>query len=102
MRLEHYKVDGLKKEIIAIVSKYLDLKEHKLFFFGSRVSGNGNEHSDIDIGIEGKEQIPYDAMSNIKEKIENLATLYKIEIVDFKTVSDDFREVALKNIELIL
>jgi predicted nucleotidyltransferase len=101
MQLTHYSVKKLKKEILAIISRYLDLKSHRVFFFGSRVQGRGNERSDIDIGIEGAAEIPSEIMFKIKEEIDNLPTLYKIEIVDFKKISDDFREVALQFIEPI-
>lgn len=101
MRLEHYPLEKLKKEILEIVGKELDLKKYKIFFFGSRVEGKGNEYSDIDIGIDGLEEIPGKAMTRIKEDIDKLSTLYKIELVDFKNVSSDFREVALRYIERI-
>lgn len=94
MRIEHYSLTKLKKEVAGIIAKYLDISKYKVFFFGSRVSSKGNEYSDIDIGIEGPEEIPYEIMAEIKEDIENLQTLYKIEIVDFKKVSSDFQQVS--------
>lgn len=94
MRIEHYSLPKLKQEITDIVGKYLSISEYKIFFFGSRVSGKGNEHSDIDIGIEGPEEISYEIMAKIKDGVENLQTLYKIEIVDFQKVSSDFQEVS--------
>ncbi len=99
MRLEYYSSEKLAKEILEITGKYLDLDSYKVFFFGSRVAGSGNERSDIDIGIEGPAPVPSDVLSEIKQEIENLPTLYTIEIVDFKQVSEDFREVAFQNIE---
>jgi predicted nucleotidyltransferase len=102
MRLEHYPVEKLKKEIIEIVGRHLDLSEYRVFFFGSRVEGKGDERSDIDIGIEGPSELSGRILGSIKEDIDRLPTLYKIEIVDFKRVSSDFREVALQNVELIL
>lgn len=101
MRLEHEKLEQLKSQIKEIVGKRLDLAQYQLFFFGSRVSGRGDEHSDIDIGIEGKEPIPVLTRSEIEEDIENLPILYKIDFVDFKTVSDDFYRIAKQSIEPI-
>ena len=101
MRIEFYPSEKLKKEILAIIGEYLDLKKYKVFFFGSRVEGKGNERSDIDIGIEGPEGILLGIMAQIQENIDNLPILYKIEVVDFKNVSPDFREVALQYIESI-
>lgn len=101
MRLEFYTVEKLKREILEIIGRHLDLNAYQIFFFGSRVTGKGDERSDIDIGIEGAEEIPYEIMARIRDDIENLPTLYKIEIVDFKKVSNDFREVAFQQIEFI-
>ena len=101
MKLQFYSIEKLKKEIIEIIGKYLDLNSCRIFFFGSRVSGKGDERSDIDIGIDGTKEVPYEIMANIKEDIENLSLLYKIEIVDFKKTSDDFQKVALQFIEPI-
>ena len=102
MRLEHYPENKIKKEIVAIVSKYLDISQYKIFIFGSRVTGKGNDRSDIDVGIEGETEIPSNIISKIKEDLDNIRTLYKIDFVDFKKVAPDFREVALQNIEPIL
>jgi len=101
MRLEHYPLEKLKKEILEIVEKHLDLGRYRVFFFGSRVSGKGTERSDIDIGIEGPGPVPAEAMFAIEEEIERIPTLYKIEVVDFRTVAQKFREVALQRVEQI-
>ena len=101
MKLEHESLDALRKKLRNIIGKYLDLEKYKLFFFGSRVSGGGSERSDIDIGIDGPEPVPLKVFSDIKEEIEDIPILYKIEIVDFKQVSPDFRQVALEHTEVI-
>lgn len=101
MRLKYYPVDKLKKEILDIVGRHLDLDTYSVFFFGSRLIGKGDERSDIDIGIEGLQEIPYEIMARLREEIDNLSTLYKIEIVDVKNVSPEFREIALKQIDII-
>lgn len=101
MRLEHESPEGLKKEIKRIVGERLDLQKYQLFFFGSRVTGRGDERSDIDLGIEGDQPIPVLAKMEIEEDLENLPVLYKIDFVDFKTVSDDFYRIAKKTIEPI-
>lgn len=86
---------------MGVIGKYLDLGKYKVFFFGSRVIGTGNERSDIDIGIEGSKSVPSVALLNIKEEIDLLPTLYKIEIVDFSRVESKFKSVALQKIEPI-
>lgn len=101
MKLKFYPEKKLKKEILEIVGKHLDLKKYKVFFFGSRAAGKGDERSDIDIGVEGRKPLPAGVLLDIREEIENLPTLYKIEIVDFLQVDKRFRKVALRHIEMI-
>lgn len=102
MRLEHYPLEKLKKEILEIVGRHVDTRVYRVFFFGSRVSGKGTDRSDIDVGIDGPEPISYDALFAMRGEVERLPTLYKIDVVDFRRASDDFREVALQHTELIM
>ncbi len=101
MRLEHYNQEKLKREILDLLGKHLDLGRYKVFFFGSRVSGSGDERSDVDVGIEGPEPIPRDIMLDIQDALEDLSTLYKIEVVDFYRVGERFEMMAKRHMELI-
>lgn len=99
MRLEHYPEEKLKRELLAILEKHLDLARYRVFFFGSRViPGKGTDRSDIDVGIEGP-PIPTEAWLDIMEEMENFPVLYKIELVDFRNVAPIFREVAMQYTE---
>ncbi|MEK7541952.1 MAG: nucleotidyltransferase domain-containing protein [Patescibacteria group bacterium] len=101
MRLEHYPEEKLKREILAILGRHLDLARYRVFFFGSRViPGKGTERSDIDIGIEGP-PIPTSVWFDILKELEEVPTLYTIQLVDFNTVAARFKEVALQHIETI-
>ena len=91
----------LERKLVEIVGKYLDLTKYKVFFFGSRVTGKGSEHSDIDIGIEGPEPVSWQVMSEIENEIDNLDLLYSVDFVDFSAVSDSFKEVAMQGVEYI-
>ena len=101
MKLAHYPAEQLKKDILAVIGKYLDLNKYRVFFFGSRVNGKGDDRADIDVGIEGTREVPGVAMVEIREALENLPTLYKIDVVDFKKVGEEFREVALTHTEAV-
>lgn len=101
MKLEHYPINKLKKEIKAIISKYLDINHYKIFFFGSRVNGKSNERSDIDIGIEGKNPVPIEILARIKSDLEDLPVLYKFDIVDLKSTTESFKKFALEKTEQI-
>lgn len=92
--------EKIKKDILRILGKYLDFKQYKVFIFGSRVTGKGTKRSDIDIGIDGPTAVPGQTIAKIKDDLEQLPTLYTIEVVDFKNAAPDFKKVALQDIEL--
>ncbi len=102
VRLENENAAEFKGRIKNIFGKHLDLSKHKIFFFGSRVTGKGSERSDIDIGILGDESVPREVLSRIVDELEELDILYKIDVVDFATAQNRFREVALQNVEYII
>ncbi len=101
MRIEYEDEKEIKQHIIRTIARYLDLSLYKVFMFGSRVNQKGDERSDIDIGIQGAQKIPLETMAKIREAIEELPILYKIDVIDFADVSEKFKHVALKNIEEI-
>jgi predicted nucleotidyltransferase len=101
MRLEYYSEEKLKSEIRKIIGGYLDLRLYRIFFFGSRVAGFHSERSDIDVGIQGPEEIPGAVMVEIRDAIDDLPTLYRFDIVDFGNVTTEFRDTALRHCEYV-
>lgn len=100
-KLKHYRAKKLKEEVRKIIGKHLDLSKYRVFIFGSRINGRNTDRSDIDVGIEGPAPIPPRKLADIKEEIDNLSTLYTIEVVDFKKIAPKFKAVAKKHIEVI-
>ena len=90
MKLKHYPPEKLKREILEIVEKYLDLCQYKVFFFGSRVKDETDDRADIDIGIQGDQPLPPGVLEDIREELDNLPILYSIDAVDFSDVDKDF------------
>ncbi len=94
-----------KKEILnqikSIVSSVLQKNSYKLFIFGSQVDRKEWINADIDLGIESNNPIPNDKWSKIWHGIDDLATIYTFDLVDFKKVKDSFKKVALSKVEYI-
>ncbi len=88
-------------DVAAIVKKELNC-DYQLFLFGSRAKGNHDGKSDIDIGIISATQITTKQILQIQEKIEQIPTLLKIDFVDFNSVGEEFRKIALKHIMEII
>lgn len=101
MNLRYYPVEKLKADLLAIAGRHLDLARYRIFFFGSRITGGGDERSDVDVGVDGPMPVPPEILNAIKEELEELPALYKIDLVDFFSVSEEFKKVALSKIEVI-
>jgi len=99
MKLEYVSQDELQKQIKEIFKQVLGDSVYRLFFFGSRVKGNNFPRSDIDLGVEGESKLPSSLKLELEEKLQNLPILYKIDLVDFKDVSGEFKKKALEKVE---
>ena len=71
--------------------------EYQLFLFGSRATVTNDIKADIDIGIIPNKKLSARQLQNIKESLEELSTLLKIDFIDFSSVSDEFKSIALMN-----
>lgn len=99
MNLHHYPPDRFSQDIYQLIGKHLDLQKYRVFVFGSRASGRATNTSDIDIGILGPKPIPKIILGQIKDEVEELPILYKIDVVDFNSASKKFADIALQYYE---
>lgn len=76
--------------------KFLKDEDIKVVLFGSRARGDFVNTSDVDIGIIIKKEIDRKNLILLREYIEELNIPYKVEIIDFSTVSEEFKQMALK------
>lgn len=83
-----------------MVRRYLPDPAYQVFLFGSRAEGTHHPRSDIDIGIDGPAPVPMETLAALQEEFEEAPTLYTIEVVDFRRVSPDFREIARRRVPL--
>lgn len=70
----------------------------QVFLFGSRAINSNNKFSDIDIGLLGKAPVPVMLKMQLENVLEESIVPYKVDIVDFFNVSNDFKNQALKHI----
>ncbi len=101
MQLEQYSAELLKEQLKAIFRKHLEGQHYKAFFFGSRVTGESKNISDIDVGIESNSEIDSEIWLNLQEDVFELPLIIKIDLVDFKRVTESFKKIATQKIELI-
>ena len=90
------KIDQIIEKIAQLVKNEIG-NDYKFFLFGSRTRETYDPKADIDIGILSENPLRARQMNAIKEKIDQIPTLLKIDFVDFGVVSEDFKTVAMEN-----
>ncbi|MCX5751164.1 MAG: nucleotidyltransferase domain-containing protein [Candidatus Saganbacteria bacterium] len=91
----------IKQKIVEIIKLKITGPRYKIFLFGSRTNGKATNRSDIDVGIDAKDSLPWSLLADIKEDLANIPILQKIDVVDFNNVADDFKGIALKDTEVL-
>jgi len=84
-------------ELRDAVVGFLSNENIRIFLFGSRARGDNAVVSDVDIGVVPGEGFRKEKLALLREFIENLNVPYKVEIIDFSEVSEQFRAEALKD-----
>ena len=74
----------------------------KVFIFGSQANLKKLRNSDIDVGILAPEKLALQTFWEFKEALNSTPNLYIFDTVDFNSVSDSFKEIALRDIETLL
>jgi len=88
-----------EKKILDIVSQYLPSDDWWIFLFGSRAIGNADERADYDIGIFNiNHPLSFQVIDNIVSVLEDSDIAFKIDIVDFSKVTENFRAIAGKKV----
>lgn len=64
--------------------------------FGSRAGNSASGGSDWDIGVVGPAPLDGALMADLREALESIPTLHSFDLVDLATVTDGFRENALR------
>lgn len=90
--LENKYILKLKKVVI----DFFKYDRVKIILFGSRARGDNCISSDVDIGIIPYGKFEGEKITLLREKIENLNIPYKVELVKFTEVSEDFEKEALR------
>lgn len=80
-----------------IVLENIPKDKFNVFLFGSRARDKHRFGADIDIGVKGEEKLEEKIKSIIKDEIDESIVPFKVDIIDFYEVSDDFKKVALKD-----
>ncbi|PIX16566.1 MAG: nucleotidyltransferase domain-containing protein [Elusimicrobia bacterium CG_4_10_14_3_um_filter_49_12_50_7] len=77
-----------------------ELNPEKIILFGSRAKGGNSKHADFDFAVDVKSP-DITKKRKLEEKLDEIAGLYKIDVVYLKSVEDDFRDIVLKTGKIV-
>lgn len=89
--IKEKEIRPLLNEVIRVLRQHLPDPGSRILLFGSWATLDSTPTSDVDVGILGSKPVDELAMARIKEEIDRIPTLRKIEVVDLQTVDDGFR-----------
>jgi uncharacterized protein len=88
------RIKELMQEVIAKIHDGLEeTGSYNLYLFGSRAKGTAKDHADIDLALE---LFPSnDDFKKIRREIDEIETLFSIDLIDMTCVDDGFKEVIM-------
>ncbi len=92
---KHPKIQFLIKEIIKILKNHIK-SPFRLYIFGSFATGKASYYSDLDIALETKEPLSNRDIIKIKEDLENIRTLRKIDFIYLNKAPEKLKKVIKK------
>ena len=72
-------------------------EDTEIIWFGSWPQGKALPHSDIDVAISSGEPIAPERMGLLLEAVDELPTLYEIDIIDLNATGPALRQEILKH-----
>ena len=82
-----------------IVRNILGKYPYSFYAYGSRVKGKDKKYSDLDICFQ--EEIPWNVLSHIEEDFEESDLPFKVDLVSWKWMSSEFREMIKGDLVLL-
>ena len=79
--------------IVSLIRK--DIGPDRMLLFGSRAEGRHGPGSDFDIALDGK-KISVRKMRELREKLEEVSGLHKVDIIFLESVDKEFKDIILK------
>ena len=91
--------DGVNKEDKNKIIRILDalFPDVKIYLYGSRARGTHREWSDIDLALDIGQPIERRCIQEARDILAESSIMYKIELVDLHRISEDFKNVIMKD-----
>jgi predicted nucleotidyltransferase len=74
-----------------------NLPSCRVVAFGSRVTGHAKPHSDLDLCIMSKEALTFSQISQLREDFSESSLPIRVDIVDWQTITPEFKKIIREN-----
>ncbi len=93
-------IKGVTKEEVAIINSILEpyKNNYEFYYYGSRVKGNFEKTSDLDVLIKGKEQMEPGTMELIKVLFDNSDLPFVVNFADYNLMDEKFYNLIKKDL----
>ena len=83
---------------LAIVREVLQkyVPTYEVWAFGSRVNGNVKPYSDLDLAVITAEPLDLQTYADLVDAFSESYLPWKVDVVDWATTSDNFRQIILQ------
>lgn len=85
--------------VLSILKKIIP--NHRVLLFGSRVTEKIKPYSDIDLAIMTEKPLDIDTMTQLSLAFSDSDLPYKVDLVDWATIDEDFKKIILARCEVI-
>jgi predicted nucleotidyltransferase len=69
--------------------------------FGSRVNGTPKDYSDLDLALVGAAKLDTAVMGNLREAFEESDIPFRVDIIDWHSISKEFQTIILNKHEVL-
>lgn len=69
--------------------------------FGSRVGGTPKDYSDLDLALVGPAKLEPAIMATLREAFEESDIPFRVDLLDWHTISKEFQKVILDKYEVL-
>ena len=88
----------IRPDHLKIVEEILEkhVPDREVWAFGSRVNGTAKATSDLDLVVIGENPLDFQTLGALRDAFSESNLPYKVDVVDWATISETFREIIWK------
>ena len=89
----------IRPDHLKIVQEILEriIPDREVWAFGSRVKGTAKGTSDLDLVVIGENPLDFQTVGGLREAFSESNIPYKVDMVDWATIGETFREIIRKD-----